>query len=61
MDRWDTIIYLLVFGAMLLDWLFAAHAFNEGDICAGLKNFAGIVLLGLGYIATLLRDQRRKQ
>lgn len=58
MRRWDRIFYLIVAGAMFLDWILAVHAFNEGNICEGLKCFAGIVLLGLGYIVALLREIR---
>ena len=64
MIRWDGIVYLMVAGAMFLNFVFAIHAFNENNICEGFKCFAGIVLLGLGYIATLLReicDQRRNK
>lgn len=64
MNRLDVAIYLIVVGAMFLDWISAARAFNDGNICEGLQCFAGIVLLGLGYIVALLReirDQRRKQ
>lgn len=63
MRRWDWILYLIVAGAMFLDWFCAVHAFNESNICEGLKCFAGIVLLGLGYIAALLHEicDRRKK
>ena len=52
MNHWDRIIFLIVAGVMFIDWLFAAHAFNEGNICAG------IVMPGLGYIVALLCEIR---